>query len=284
MLSGIVSVGAATLNVNGSPFGDAAFTPSFATTTGSISGFSGFNGGEGVSYRLDGATALTGSPTSVATNGSASITSLAIPKSAGDGAHTVYALGDAPYYASAASTGVVIDTTAPSTAASLSPTANGTGWNNTAPVSVTLSADDGSGSGISLIRYTTDGSDPTTSGTAQSYSGSPFTIAAQGTTNVKFYATDVAGNGSAVQTQPVRIDTAPPTGPASTTGVLRPARSRSGTPSPTPSRARPRARPVRSPAARAAGRIPPRPWRHLPAGPMYPTLSAGAPGRRAHRA
>ena len=105
LLSGIVSVGAATLNVNGSPFGDAAFTPSFATTTGSISGFSGFNGGEGVSYRLDGATALTGSPTSVATNGSASITSLAIPKSAGDGAHTVYALGNAAYSAYRATPG-----------------------------------------------------------------------------------------------------------------------------------------------------------------------------------
>src|SRR5439155_5538027 len=108
-------------------------------------GFSGVDGGEGVTYRLAGAAALPGSPTSVATNGSARITSLAIPKSGGDGAHTVYALGDAPYYASAASAGVVVDTTAPSTAASLSPTANGAGWNNTAPVSVTLSADDGSG-------------------------------------------------------------------------------------------------------------------------------------------
>ena len=76
MLSGIVSVGAATMGVNGSPFGNAAFTPALATTTGTLSGFSGYGGGEGVSYRLDAATALTGSPSAVGTNGSAAITSL----------------------------------------------------------------------------------------------------------------------------------------------------------------------------------------------------------------
>src|SRR5204862_8016052 len=151
LTSGVVTVAAATLTVNGSPFGNAAFTPLTANATGSISGFSGTGTGghgEGISYRLDSSTALVGLPVFAGTNGSASITSLAIPKSAGDGAHTVYALGDAPYYASAASTGVVIDTTAPSTAASLSPTANGTCWNNSAPVSVTLSADDSSGAGV----------------------------------------------------------------------------------------------------------------------------------------
>src|SRR5439155_15371930 len=100
LLSGIVSVGAATLGVNGSPFGNAVFTPTLAITTGSISGFSGYGGGEGVSYRLDGSTALTGLPTTVGTSGNAAITSLAIPKSAGDGAHIVYALGGAAYAAS----------------------------------------------------------------------------------------------------------------------------------------------------------------------------------------
>ena len=58
LLSGVVTVGAASMTVNGSPFGDAAFTPAIATTTGSISGFSGTGSGghgEGVSYRLDAA-------------------------------------------------------------------------------------------------------------------------------------------------------------------------------------------------------------------------------------
>ena len=103
--------------MNGSPFGNAAFTPTYANATGSISGF---GGREGVNYRLDLGTALTGSPTSVGSNGSAAITSLAIPKSAGDGAHTVYALGTSVYSPSLASAGVVIDTTAPAVSAALS--------------------------------------------------------------------------------------------------------------------------------------------------------------------
>jgi hypothetical protein len=215
LLSGIVTVGAAMMGVNGSPFGNAAFTPAFATTTGSISGFAG---SEAVSYRLDAATALTGSPSAVGTNGAAAITSLAIPKTAGDGAHTVYALGNAAYVASQASAGIVIDTTAPIATATLTPAADATGWNNTTPVGVTLSANDGSGSGVNQIKYTIDGSDPTTSGTAQIYSGS-FNISAQGTTNVKYYASDIAGNASAVQTQAVKIDTAPPTNSISLTNL-----------------------------------------------------------------
>ena len=219
LLSGVVSVGAATMGVNGSPFGNAAFTPAFATTTGTLSGFSGYGGGEGISYRLDAATALTGSPSAVGTNGSAAITSLAIPKTAGDGAHTVYAIGDAAYVASQASAGIVIDTTAPTATATLTPPANAAGWNNTTPIGVTLSANDGSGSGLNQIKYTTDGSDPTSSGTAQVYSGSPFSISAQGTTTVKYYASDIAGNASAVQTQLVKIDTAPPTNSISLTSL-----------------------------------------------------------------
>ena len=211
LLSGIVSVGGATLGVNGSPFGNAVFTPTLAITTGSVSGFSGYGGGEGLSFRLDAGTGLAGLPTKVGTNGSAAITSLAIPKSAGDGAHTVYALGDAAYSASQASAGIVIDTTPPTTIATLNPTANAAGWNNTTPIGVTLSANDGTGSGVHQIKYTTDGSDPTSSGTAQVYSGSPISISAQGTTNVKYFASDIAGNSSAVQTQAVKIDTAPPT-------------------------------------------------------------------------
>src|SRR5439155_1165185 len=124
-------------------------------------------------------TALTGSPTFVGTNGTATITSLAIPKNAGDGAHTIYTLGDAAYNPSQASAAIVIDTAAPSASAQLSPTANAAGWNNTSPVSVALSANDGSGSGIDQTKYTTDGSDPTTSATSQVYTGTPFNISTQ---------------------------------------------------------------------------------------------------------
>jgi Chitobiase/beta-hexosaminidase C-terminal domain len=219
LTSGVVSVAASALIVNGSPFGNAAFTPLTANATGSISGFSGTGTGghgEGVSYRLDSSTPLVGVPVFVGTDGSASITALAIPKSAGDGAHTVYALGDASYSPSQASAGIVIDTAAPAVSAQLSPSPNGAGWNNGSPVSVSLSADDGTGSGVSQIKYTTDGSDPTTSGTAQVYSGSPFNVAAEGATTVKYFATDVAGNASAVESQAVKIDTTAPTGGALT--------------------------------------------------------------------
>jgi hypothetical protein len=225
VLSGVVTVAGAALTVNGSPFGNAAFTPALATSTGSITGFSGAGGGEVVSYRLDAGTTLTGSPTSVASDGTASITSLAIPKSAGDGAHTVFALGDAAYFPSTASTAIVIDTTSPTVSASLSPAPNAAGWNNATPVSVTLAASDGSGSGLSQVKYTTDGSDPTSSGTAQSYSGSPLDVSAHGTTTVKYIAIDVAGNASAVQTQLVKIDSTPPANAislANTSGGLYP--------------------------------------------------------------
>ena len=222
LLSGVVTVSGANLGINGSPFGDAAFPPAIATTTGTVSGFSGTGSaghGEGLTYRLDGATTLSGSPAFVGTDGNAAITSLGIPKSAGDGPHTVYALGDAAYVPSQASAGIVIDTTAPNVSAQLSPLPGAGGWNNTSPVDVALVADDGTGSGVSGIKYTTDGSDPKTSGTAQVYTGSTFAISGEGTTTVEYFATDVAGNASAVQTQLVKIDTAPPTNSLSLSNV-----------------------------------------------------------------
>jgi hypothetical protein len=170
-------------------------------TTGSLSGFLA---SETVAYRLDGATAMTGSPSAVDAGGSATITALSIP-SAAEGAHTVWVDGGG---GSTASIGITIDTIAPVASASTSPAANGYGWNNTTPVQVTLSATDTGGTGVSQIRYTTDGSDPTVSGTTSTYT-TPFNVAA--TTTVKYYATDVAGNTSAVGTKQVNIDAAGPT-------------------------------------------------------------------------
>ena len=61
-----------------------------------------------------------------------------------------------------------------------------------APVSVTLAVSDASG--ISGVRYTTDGSDPAASGSA--YAG-PFTVAA--TSTVRAIATDNAGNATTLE-------------------------------------------------------------------------------------
>jgi hypothetical protein len=110
--------------------------------------------------------------------------------------------------ASVASTSIIVDTTPPTVSARLSPAANASGWNNSAPVSVSLSASDGTGSGVTQITYTTDGSDPTTSGTKQVYSAA-FGVSVN--TTVKYYATDNAGNASSVQTQVVEIDSIAPT-------------------------------------------------------------------------
>jgi Chitobiase/beta-hexosaminidase C-terminal domain/Bacterial Ig domain len=121
---------------------------------------------------------------------------------------------------------VTADSTAPVTTATISPTANGAGWNNTAPVTVTLSADDNGGSGVKEIRYTTDGSTPTGSSTLYS---APFNVSA--TTTVKYFATDNASNAESVKSLAVKIDTVAPTGGAltangstsssfSTTGVV----------------------------------------------------------------
>ncbi len=104
-----------------------------------------------------------------------------------------------------------IDTTAPTVSAQLTPAPNGAGWNNTSPVAVDLSASDGGGSGIGSLKHTTDGSDPTVSGTATVYTTS-LSIAA--TTTVKYFATDLAGNASTVSTQLVKVDTTAPGAPS----------------------------------------------------------------------
>ena len=80
-------------------------------------------------------------------------------------------------------------------------------WHSAAPVTVTLSASDG-GSGVGQILYSTDGSAPSTV-----YAG-PFTVSAQGTTTVRFAATDAVGNAETAQSQTVRIDATAPTAPA----------------------------------------------------------------------
>jgi uncharacterized repeat protein (TIGR01451 family) len=104
---------------------------------------------------------------------------------------------------------VTVDLTPPTISAQLTPAPNAAGWNNTSPVAVALSADDGGGSGVESIRYTTDGSDPKTSGSAQVYTA-PLSIAA--TATVRYFATDFAGNASAVSAQLVKIDTVAPSG------------------------------------------------------------------------
>jgi peptidoglycan/xylan/chitin deacetylase (PgdA/CDA1 family) len=71
-------------------------------------------------------------------------------------------------------------------------------------VTVSLSASD-TGSGVAMIHYTTDGSDPTVA--SPTYTG-PFTVSS--TTTVKYRAWDKAGNVEATESQPIQIDTTAP--------------------------------------------------------------------------
>ena len=71
---------------------------------------------------------------------------------------------------------------------------------------VTLSADDGSGSGVQKIRYTTDGTNPSPVN-GSDYSG---TIDVASTTTIKFRAYDNLGNEEAVGSQDVLLDGTPP--------------------------------------------------------------------------
>jgi peptidoglycan/xylan/chitin deacetylase (PgdA/CDA1 family) len=104
------------------------------------------------------------------------------------------------------------DTTPPTSSIACGGAACSSGW-YTSAVSVSLSATDGGGSGVAAIRYTTDGSDPTTS--SPLYSG-PFSVSS--TTTVKYRAWDVAGNAEATKSQLIRVDSTAPTSSISCNG------------------------------------------------------------------
>jgi hypothetical protein len=77
-------------------------------------------------------------------------------------------------------------------------------WHTTTPQTVTLTADDGSGSGVAHTYYTIDG------GGQQTY-GAPFDISAEGPHTVVYWSVDNAGNAEVPQTGRVNIDLSAPT-------------------------------------------------------------------------
>lgn len=113
------------------------------------------------------------------------------------------------------SNGTSNDSTAPvATVSGISPTPNAAGWNNTSPVTVTVTADDGSaGSGVASISYVLDG------GAQQTVSGAlaVVPVSGDGTHTLTYFATDKVGNAGSAQSQTVRIDTQAPAAPGFTT-------------------------------------------------------------------
>ena len=153
-------------------------------------GESGMSGGSAATYyTIDGVQHTYSGSFSVSAEGSHTVTYWSVDAVGNiEGFHTGY---------------VNIDLTPPVTTATGLQANNHSGWRNTSQM-VTLTGDDGSGSGVASISYTVDG------GAAQTYSG-PFTVSGAGQHAVTFAATDAAGNIEATKTGWVNIDTTAPT-------------------------------------------------------------------------
>jgi hypothetical protein len=100
---------------------------------------------------------------------------------------------------------VNLDLTPPVASITTKPSANGNGWINASPVTVTLSATD-SGSGVEQLRYwVNNGAVVPVAGSSASTQ-----ISGEGTNSVGLRALDNAGNISALVALPVNIDLTPP--------------------------------------------------------------------------
>ncbi|MCF3139020.1 chitobiase/beta-hexosaminidase C-terminal domain-containing protein [Paenarthrobacter sp. AR 02] len=147
-------------------------------------------------YTTDGSTPTTSTPTKVSYPNTASITidgPLTLKYFAVDSSNNASAVATQTY-----STGP--DTTKPVV------TANPAGGAYAAGTSITLTANETN----SVIKYTTDGTDPVTAGLVYS---APITFPGTGPMTLKYFATDPAGNASDVasQTYTVPADTTAPT-------------------------------------------------------------------------
>ncbi|WP_284752544.1 Ig-like domain-containing protein [Arthrobacter sp. efr-133-R2A-120] len=104
------------------------------------------------------------------------------------------------------------DSTPPvASVASISPTPNASGFNNSSPVIVNLTAQDNAGgSGVASITYAVDSGSQTTVNAANA----AVTVSGDGTHVVSYFATDNAGNSCASQNLAIKIDTVAPGAPS----------------------------------------------------------------------
>ncbi len=196
--SGAVNTGPGSISLSRELFGGTV-APLPAVVSGTVSGF---GPGEAIAFFLDGTVPLAGSPSQVEADGTATI-SVTLPAGVSDGSHSLSARSNS----ADASSGILVDTVPPTIEIVVEPEPNAAGWNNTAPVEVGGTVNDGNGSGVAFAKYTVDGSDPKTSPTAQ-YATGPVSVVT--TSTLKFYLADNAGNESPVETRLVKIDTGLP--------------------------------------------------------------------------
>ncbi len=101
-----------------------------------------------------------------------------------------------------------VDATGPGTAASTSPALNSAGWTTAPDLTVTLAADDGSGSGVNRIVYSLTGAQ--TGGATVPGAAVTFHVTAQGRTTITFHAVDNVGNVEPDQRLVVGLDSSAP--------------------------------------------------------------------------
>jgi len=99
-----------------------------------------------------------------------------------------------------------VDLTAPTGSIALTPMPNNNGWINSSSVGASISASDGSGSGVNQIRYWVDNGTPSSTSTSLASTS----VSGEGQHTVGARAIDNAGNISALISAAVNIDLTPP--------------------------------------------------------------------------
>jgi len=102
------------------------------------------------------------------------------------------------------SVSIILDPTAPTTSAQLTPTANAGGWTN-ADTTVILTVTDTGGAGVQKITYSAFGAVSFASTTILATTV-PISITVEGVTTLNYFATDRAGNVEATPSLVVRLD------------------------------------------------------------------------------